>query len=121
LIDRGALGDSINPRSRIGRFLVHYEMLLIAHVGGNPTITQRALITRTARLALHLELMDEKAFGKGGGLTPTDHHFYCVWANSLARHLSKLGFEPTKPPLGKPKFAHVLAEVELTDVELTNE
>jgi hypothetical protein len=94
LIDRGALG-AINGRTREGRFLRAYEQALVEHCGGNPSVTQRALISRTARLALHLELMDERALKEGRGFGPTDHHFYCVWANSLARHLAKLGFAPT--------------------------
>src|SRR5689334_18426168 len=78
LIDRGALG-TINGRSREGKFLRAYEKMLVEHVGGQPSVTQRALISRTARLALHLELLDEKAIKKDGGLTPTDCHFYAVW------------------------------------------
>jgi hypothetical protein len=96
VIDRGALG-TINGRSREGKFLRAYELALIEHVGGRPSATQQALITRTARLALHLELLDERSIKEGRGLGPTDQHFYCVWSNSLARHLAKLGFEPTPP------------------------
>src|SRR5215204_5360208 len=66
VIDRGAIG-AIDGRSREGRFLRAYEKGLIEHVGGTPTITQRALISRTARLALHLELMDERALAEGRG------------------------------------------------------
>src|SRR4051812_10684310 len=91
LIDRGALGE-INGSSREGRFLRAYEGMLLQQFP-NPTVVQRALISRTARLALHLELMDERALKEGRGFGPTDHHFYCVWANSLARHLAKLGLE----------------------------
>ena len=96
LIDRGALGD-LNARTRAGKFLKVYERMLIEHVGGDPSVTQRALITRTTRLALHLELLDERALKHGQGLSATDQHFYCVWSHSLARHLAKLGFERHKP------------------------
>jgi hypothetical protein len=108
VIDRGALG-TINGRSREGKFLRAYELALIEHVGGRPSATQRALITRTARLALHLELLDERAVVEGRGLSATDTHFYCVWSNSLARHLAKLGFEPTPP--AKPRLADTLSEI----------
>jgi hypothetical protein len=110
-IDGSALG-TINGSTRAGRFLRAYEGQLIQHVGGSPTVTQRALISRTARLALHLELLDKKALKDSGGLTPTDCHFYCVWANSLARHLAKLGFEPAKPkPTASLSLKSVLSEL----------
>ena len=106
LIDRGALGE-INGSSREGRFLRAYERMLLQQFP-SPSIVQRALISRTARLALHLELMDERALKEGRGFGPTDHHFYCVWANSLARHLAKLGLEQQ----GKKKqsFLQTLAD-----------
>src|SRR5437773_2641469 len=44
VIDRGALG-AISGRSRAGRYLRAYEAMLVAHVGGSPTVTQRALIS----------------------------------------------------------------------------
>src|SRR5690349_11454796 len=88
VIDRGALG-SINGRSREGRFLRAYERMLTEHCGGSPSVTQRVLISRTARLALHLELLDERALKEGRGLSATDTHFYITWTNALARHLDK--------------------------------
>jgi hypothetical protein len=105
LIDRGALG-ALSGNTREGRFLRAYERALLEHVG-NPSITQKALIARTARLALHLELLDEKSLGAGRALTPTDCHFYGVWANSLARHLDKLGLKPTAT--AKPSLSQYLA------------
>ena len=96
----------VDRRTKEGQFLIAYERMLIDHVGGNPTATQRALIIRTARLALHAELLDAKALKDGKGLTPTDAHFYAVWSNAIARHLAKLGFEP-----GKPKAASSLTKV----------
>jgi hypothetical protein len=109
LIDRRALG-SIRGGSREGKFLRHYEQLLTDHVGGNPDAPTKLLITRASRLALHLELLDEKAIKTEGGLTPTDQHFYCVWSNSLSRHLAKLqaigGHQPTQ------SLDDILAEIE---------
>jgi hypothetical protein len=84
--------------------------MLIEHFNGEPTITQRALISRTARLALHLELLDEKALKHRHALSPTDCHFYGVWANSLSRHLAKLGFEPVKPKRTRPSLESILAK-----------
>jgi hypothetical protein len=112
LIDRGALG-CIDGNSREGKYLRAYERALVEHVGGRPSATQRALITRTARLALHLELLDERSIVEGKGLSATDCHFYCVWSNSLSRHLAKLGFEPSAPAQAKakPRLADTLAEI----------
>jgi hypothetical protein len=58
---RGAIGDAVDGRSREGRFLRAYEHSLIEHVGSKPTAVQKVLISRAARLALHLELMDRRS------------------------------------------------------------
>jgi hypothetical protein len=95
-IDRGAIG-ALNGRSREGRFVRHYESMLVEHCGGNPSITQRALISRAARLALHLELMDERALA-GKPFVEHDHNYCVSWSNSLARMLARLGFDAVKVP-----------------------
>lgn len=68
--------------------------MLTEHVGGKPSITQRALISRGARIALHLELMDERSLAHGHAFGPHDHNYYVSWSNSLARILARLGLEP---------------------------
>jgi hypothetical protein len=100
LIDRGAVGGLIDGRSREGRFLRQYEKQLLDHVGNNPSVTQRCLIQRAARLALHLELMDERSLAGDHVFTTHDHLHYVSWSNALARHLGRLGLTPTaqKPP-----------------------
>jgi hypothetical protein len=69
---------------------------LVAHVGGNPSAAQRALIDRAAMLQTHLARMDEKVFGEG---EMSDHasRQYLAWANSVSRMLQALGLEPAKP------------------------
>src|SRR5437764_846053 len=83
-IRRGVVGIAIDGRSREGRFLRTYERALIEHVGGSPSVVQRQLIHRAARLALHLELMDEKSLGEGGegaaGFGPNAIHYYVAWS-----------------------------------------
>src|SRR5438309_3488010 len=101
IIDRGVIGDSIDGRSREGRFLRAYEQLLREHVGGRPSIVQRQLIQRAARIALHLELLDEKSLARGAALTVHDSHYYIAWSNSLSRLLSRLGMDAAateRPP-----------------------
>jgi hypothetical protein len=107
-IDRGALGR-IDGRSRAGRFLRQYEKQLTEHVGGSPTITQRAIISRAARVALHLELMDEKSLIDGHEFGKYDHNYYVSWSNSLARLLSRLGLQPTDAPA--PSLQDVLSGI----------
>jgi hypothetical protein len=102
----------VDRRTREGVFLDRYERMLVEHLGGTPTITQAALISRTARLALHLELLDRKSLTEGQALNPTDCHFYGVWANSLSRHLAKLGFEPTKAKVKRRTLDEILADAD---------
>jgi hypothetical protein len=92
-LGRGAVG-SLNGNSRAAKFIKAYEALLIEHVGGHPTIVQRQLITRAARLACHLELWDEQTIPNGGACSATGHNHYIQWANALARHLARLGLQP---------------------------
>ena len=91
-IDRGSVGWSVDGRSREGRFLIAYEAMLIDHVGGSPSRVQRELVRRCARLALHLELQDEKLMA---GEPPTDHtaRQYLAWNNALVRTIARLGLQ----------------------------
>jgi hypothetical protein len=70
-IDRGGLGGLISGRSREGRFLRTYEAMLTEHIGGRPSVVQRAMICRAARMALHLELMDEPLSWMSAFMSPT--------------------------------------------------
>src|SRR5947207_15763774 len=76
LIDRGAIGGAIDGRSREGRFLRAFEAMLVEHLGHPPSITQRVIISRAARTALHLELLDEQSFGLGKPLTQHAYQHY---------------------------------------------
>jgi hypothetical protein len=107
IIDRGARG-AISGNTWEGRYLRTYEQMLIEHVGGNPNIVQRALITRASRLALHLELMDKRSLSEGKPLTTHDHLHYVSWSNAITRLLARLGLEPTAPAV--QLTAHSYAE-----------
>jgi hypothetical protein len=93
-IDRGALGGLISGRSREGRFLRTYEAMLTEHIGGRPSVVQRAMICRAARMALHLELMDERSLVDGHAFGQHDYQHYVSWSNGLTRTLARLGIEP---------------------------
>jgi len=109
LIDRGAVGGLIDGRSREGRFLRAYERQLTEHVGGKPSIVQRALISRASRLALHLELMDERSLAGDHVFTTHDHLHYVSWSNSLTRLLARLGLTPAAAP--QPTFEQALIDI----------
>jgi hypothetical protein len=104
------LGRDINAASFEGRFLRAFEKMLTEHVGGNPSIVQRTLISRAARVALHLELMDEATLVKGHTFGLHDHNYYVSWNNSFTRLLVAIGVEsvPVKPPT----LAELIAEHE---------
>jgi hypothetical protein len=108
-LDRGSLGSIVDGRSREGRFLRSYEAMLTKHVGGKPSLVQRALITRAARVALHLELMDERSLRDGHVFGIHDHNYYVSWSNSLARILGRLGVEAVGPP--PPVLDDVVANI----------
>lgn len=93
VLDRGALGQAIRGDSREGRYIRAYERLLTEHIGGEPSIAQKLMITRAARIALHLELLDESVFKTGHALTQHDFQHYCAWSNCLGRLLKMLGLE----------------------------
>ena len=74
--------------------------MLAEHCGGQPSRVQQELIRRCARLALHLELQDEKLLS---GETPSDHasRQYLAWVNALRLCLREIGVDeakPAKPP-----------------------
>lgn len=104
-IDRGGLGWTISGRTREGRFITDYENLLMDHLRREPSIVEKLLIQRCARMACHLELMDEAALANGTVFTSSDHARYCAWSNGLARMLIKLGLEPTAVPEPQAKLS----------------
>jgi hypothetical protein len=72
-LHRGAISELYDGRSAEGRFIRDLEAQLVAHVGGNPSITQRLLIDRLIKIRLQLDLLDAKlAKGAEGGWTPHD-------------------------------------------------
>lgn len=103
MIDSGA----IDGRSREGKFILSYQNMLIRHCGGNPSITQRAIINRAARLALHLELFDEKSLKGDHVFTRHDHEHYLWWSNALVRVLKELGLQAPAAPA--PRLSDLLA------------
>jgi hypothetical protein len=80
-------------RTREGRLVRDTRNALTQHVGGKPSVTERALIERAVRLTLQVALLDRKASEAGGLMTDHDSRTYLAWSNSLTRTLKQLGMK----------------------------
>jgi hypothetical protein len=94
---------TIDGRTREGRALRDLRAQLIQHVGGKPSVTQKALIERACMLALHVAKMEARA-AEGRVMSEQDSRQYLAWSNSYTRTLRQLG---TK---GAPPAPQTLAE-----------
>jgi hypothetical protein len=72
---------------------------LVAHVGGNPSATQRALIEQCVQLRLRLAVMDRAFAEAGGTMTAHDSRTYLAWSNSYSRTLRQLGLKGAPAPV----------------------
>lgn len=72
---------------------------LTAHIGGNPSVTQRLLIERASRLALRLALMDRQSLTTAG-LSERNAREYVAMDNGFRRTLTALGMRGAaeRPP-----------------------
>lgn len=91
-LHRGAIGESIDGRSAMGRFIRHLEAELAAHVGGQPSVTQRLLIDRMVKVRLQLDLLDGKL--ASGEWTPHDSRTYGGLLNAYRLTARELGMQP---------------------------
>ena len=80
----------IDGRTFEGKLLRDTRNLLIQHVGGSPSATQRAMIERCAFLTLRVALLDRKAL-QGDAATDIDNRTYIAFSNTLTRTLARLG------------------------------
>ena len=72
---------------------------LTAHVGGNPSAAQRALIDRAAWMTLHIAQLDRRT-AESRMMTEHDSRHYLAWTNSLSKTLRHLGLQgrAERPP-----------------------
>lgn len=105
-LQRGAIGASIDGRSREGRYLRNFEAMLAQHVGGKPSATQRVLIARAAKLALRLELFDERTMAVELGERSARE--YLALSNHLRLCMRELGLKGAEPRA--PSLAGAFAE-----------
>jgi hypothetical protein len=108
-LHRAAIGQIVDGRSRDGRFLRAYEAQLVLHGGGEPSAVERALIARAARLALYVELMDERSLS-AGGMSDRDAAAYLAWSNALRRTLVAVGLKSAAAEPKTPTLAEIIAE-----------
>jgi hypothetical protein len=93
--------EKLDSRTREARFMRRVIADLTAHVGGHPTLAQRALIDRIAWLSLHCDRLDTHALA-AGHMSEQMAGQYLAWSNSLTRALKQLG-----PSVGKNSDANV--------------
>ena len=82
----------MDGRTWEAKLLKHVRAELVAHVGGTPSATQKALIDRAAWLSLHVAQIDQRT-ADGRQMTEHDSRTYLAWSNSLARTLKALGLK----------------------------
>ena len=78
---------NLDQRTREARLMRETRAELTAHVGGNPSATQRVLIDRATRLTLQLAMLDARA----EGMTEHDSRTYLARTNTLTRLMRQLG------------------------------
>jgi hypothetical protein len=81
----------LDGRTRESRLMREVRAELVAHVGGNPSATQRVLIERAVQLNLQIALLDAKQ--ASGGYTEHDARAYLAWTNTLTRLMRQLGMK----------------------------
>ena len=96
---RPAALAKLDQRTKEARLVRETRAELTAHVGANPSATQRQLIERAVQLTLRVAMMDRK-FAQTGVQTELDSRTYLAWSACLSRALRDLGL---KASAEKPK------------------
>jgi hypothetical protein len=81
-------------RTREGQRAKRFRAELIAHLGGDPSITQLALVDQAVELKRRLLVMDRR-FSRTEEFNGTAKE-YLAWNNSLTRLLRQLGMQTPK-------------------------
>jgi hypothetical protein len=95
----------IDGRRAEAKVMAQFRADMVAHCGGKPSATQRALIDRAAILHLRLVLMDRESIDQPVMSDRTSRH-YLAFSNSLGRLLKQLGMK------GVPATAPTLANID---------
>ena len=94
---RPAALAKLDQRTKEARLVRETRADLMAHIGGNPSATQRALIERAVQLTLRVSVMDRK-FASTGEQTEHDSRTYLAWSACLSRALRDLGIKAAAAP-----------------------
>lgn len=107
LFRRGAAA-SLNGSSREGRFVRDVEHSLLSSLGTEPTVAQRMLAARLARVSLRIELF-ERDFLAGKTITNFDSKIYASLQNSFRLLLAEFESDRRQPATAAPTLADYLA------------
>jgi hypothetical protein len=88
----------VDGRTREARLMRETRAELTAHVGGSPTIAQRALIEQATNLRLRIAVLD-KRFADSREYSEADTRTYTTLSNALGRVLSRLGLDAAPAPV----------------------
>ena len=94
---RPAVLARMDGRTKEARLLKSLRAELTAHLGGTPTVIQRALIERAAQLSLRVALFDAR-LAETGQQTDHDIRTYLSFSQSLTSHLRQLGIKGQAGP-----------------------
>ena len=106
-LQRGAVGDHIDGRSILGRFVRDLESQLVEHIGGRPSVTQRMVIERLIKTRVQLDLLDERLLT--GNWTAHDQRSHGALLNSLRLCCRESGLTATKAPV--PGLADLISDL----------
>ena len=96
---------NLDRRTKEAHFVEAVRAELFAHVGGNPSVIERALIERAAWLSLRCSILDEKI--RTSNFNQHDNNFVLAWNNALTRTLTRLGLKGPAQPPGLALDAHI--------------
>jgi hypothetical protein len=108
IFSRGAVGK-LDGRSTEARFLKAVEAELLGHIGPNPTITQRMLISKTARIMLRLELLEQKEIS-GDVLSDRDGRICGALYNQMRLCFRELDLKQQKATPKVPSLQEIAAK-----------
>jgi hypothetical protein len=98
------MGSQNWTRTKLAKLMRETRAALVAHVGGDPSATQRALIEQIVLLTARCRQSEVKMLA--GTDTEFDGRSYLAWSNALRRSLRDLGMEPNSAC--SPSLAEVL-------------
>lgn len=101
---RAVVLNANDGRSREAVTIRRMRAEFTAHIGGNPSATQRAMIERAVMVKFHLLALDEKVLKAAGSMTEHDTRQYLAWTNTLTRLMRDMGMR------GKAEKAPSLAD-----------